>query len=96
MGSFRTAFLWVTALSPGLTRTSSPAEFDTIVDFGAGDRLDFAAADIHDLVGVTEPAGGTVLCFTSKVASVLMDAVILTDVHGMGLGHLISHGSVVV
>lgn len=77
--------------------------FDTIVDFGAGDRLDFSgvfagqpAAPIADLVRVTDYYNGTLVSVNIAESGGWVDAMILRDVHGIDLDDLIGQNAIVV
>ncbi len=83
--------------------TGTRIGFDQVVDFGAGDRLDFSGvfsgqppAPIEDLVRVTDWFNGTLVAVHIDDTVGWVDALILRDVHGIDLDDLTAQGAIIV
>lgn len=81
----------------------STASYDRIVDFGAGDRLDFddllkgsAQQNYAQYVEVTDTAAGTMISVDMGTSQGFIDVVLLEGVHGIDLDDLMSAGQLVV
>lgn len=94
-------FVW--SRSDIVTTSGARAGFDTIVDFAAGDRLDFSAIfaggagqAMSNLIHVTDTAGGTVISVHVDNTIGFVDTVILKNVHGLTLDALVSQNAIIV
>lgn len=75
--------------------------FDRIVDFGAGDKIDFSGlslgtSPIANIVRVTDTAGGTVISANFGGTAGFVDVVVLDGVHHMTLADMVEDGAIVV
>lgn len=78
------------------------AGFDSITDFGAGDRLDFSLAfkglpvsPIENMIRVTDTASGSVVSASFDGGTNFFDVVLLADQH-LDLDDLVSFGQITV
>lgn len=78
------------------------AGYDTITDFGAGDRLDLSgifknlpAQPMANMVHVTDTAGGTVISASINGGATFLDVVVLSGQH-LDLDDLVDAGQLVV
>ena len=75
--------------------------FDHIVDFGAGDKVDFtglqlAAGPIANVVKVVDTAAGTVISANFGGAAGFIDVVVLDNYHGHTLADMVQDGAIAV
>ena len=75
--------------------------FDHIIDFGAGDKLDFSgltltAGPIENVVRVTDTAGGTVISANFGGSIGFVDVVVLDNVHGHTLAELVQDHAIAI
>ena len=86
-----------------VTESGASAGFDTIRDFGVGDRIDFSAmlegapgADVHDMVRLTDTAAGTVVSASFDAGASFLDVVLIEGQHGLDIDEMVGAGSLVV
>ncbi len=75
--------------------------FDHIVDFGAGDKIDFTSlslgsGSIASVVRVTDTSAGTVISANFGGTTGFVDVVVLDGVHHMTLADMVADGAIVV
>ncbi len=75
--------------------------FDHIVDFGAGDRVDFTglnltAGPIANVIKVIDTAAGTVISANFGGSAGFVDVVVLDNVHNVTLNDLVQDGAIAV
>ena len=75
--------------------------FDHIIDFGAGDRVDFSglslqAGPIANVIKVVDTAGGTVISANFGGSVGFVDVVVLDNVHNVTLTDLVHDGAIAV
>ncbi len=92
-------FSW---LRTDVINTAGAAQgFDRIVDFGAGDKLDFSGlalsgGDITSLVKLTDTAAGTVVSANFGGTTGFVDVVVLDGVHAMTLNDMVGDHAIIV
>lgn len=81
----------------------SSAGFDTIADFGAGDRLDFSGifggvppTPIADLVRISDGVAGTIVSIDIDASGHYTDVAMLTGVHNLDVDDLLHQNSLIV
>ena len=79
------------------------AGFDTIADFGIGDRLDFSGlfsgappAPLADLMRITEVDAGTIVSIDVDATGLFFDVALLSGVHQIDLDDLIGQNAIIV
>lgn len=79
------------------------AGFDTIADFGIGDRLDFSGvfsgappAPLADLMRITEVEMGSIVSVDVDANGQFFDVVLLSGVHQIDVDDLIGQNAIVV
>jgi Ca2+-binding RTX toxin-like protein len=77
--------------------------YDQILDFAAGDVMDFSAVfdgepdqPIGDIVGVRDSANGTIVSLHMAGVTGFIDTVLLRGIHGMTLDQLVAEGGILV
>jgi Ca2+-binding RTX toxin-like protein len=75
--------------------------FDRVVDFGAGDKIDFSglslgSSPIASVVRVTDTGAGTVISANFGGTTGFVDVVVLDGVHHVTLADMVSDGAIVV
>lgn len=94
-------FVW---MRPDIVDASGAAAgFDTIADFGIGDRLDFSGlfhgappAPLADLLRITEVDAGTVVSIDIDAAGQFFDVALLSGVHHIDVDDLIGQHAIIV
>lgn len=83
-----------------VTGSGASAGFDTITDFGAGDRLNLAGvltghpSDLTGLVRVSDGAAGTTIAV--NIGGTYMNVVQLSGIHEVSLASFLSHYDIIV
>lgn len=79
------------------------AGFDTIADFGIGDRLDFSGlfsgappAPLADLMRITEVEAGTIVSIDVDATGQFFDVALLSGVHQIDFDDLIGQSAIIV